>query len=235
MKNNMKTPPAPALTQKPIRHADGRKRCAWAGLDPLYVAYHDEEWGVPEWDGRALFEKLILDGFQAGLSWITILKKRPAFRAAFDDFNPEKIARYTPRKIEQLMANAGIVRHRGKIENTITSARAYLAIESTQGFAPYIWSFVDGQPQQSNRRAGSPVPTISAWSQALAKDLRSKGFGFCGPTIIYAFGQAVGMVNDHALGCHCHKKCLALSAAPFAPSAPRTPRGTKARRLQESH
>jgi DNA-3-methyladenine glycosylase I len=201
------------IHQKPLVHDDGLTRCAWAGTDPLYVAYHDEEWGVPEWDSEALFEKLILDGFQAGLSWITILKKREAFRSAFDHFDAQKIARYTPRKVELLMGNAGIVRHRGKIENVITSARAYLEIESKQGFASYIWSFVDGKPIQSNRRAGSEALTQSSWSTQLAKDLRAKGFKFCGPTIIYAFGQAVGMVNDHVTHCHCHAHCLRLGTS----------------------
>jgi DNA-3-methyladenine glycosylase I len=201
------------IHQKPLVHDDGLTRCAWAGTDPLYVAYHDEEWGVPEWDSEALFEKLILDGFQAGLSWITILKKREAFRSAFDHFDAQKIARYTPRKVELLMGNAGIVRHRGKIENVITSARAYLEIESKQGFASYIWSFVDGKPIQSNRRAGSEALTQSPWSTQLAKDLRAKGFKFCGPTIIYAFGQAVGMVNDHVTHCHCHAHCLRLGTS----------------------
>jgi DNA-3-methyladenine glycosylase I len=198
---------------------DGLSRCAWPGTDPLYIAYHDQEWGVPEWDSRALFEKLILDGFQAGLSWITILKKREAFRVAFD---PQKIARYTPAKVEKLMTNAGIVRHRGKIESTISSARAYMDIEAKEGFAQYIWGFVDGMPQQTHRTSLRSVPTQSAWSRALAKDVRARGFKFCGPTIIYAFGQAVGMVNDHLVSCHCHAKCLKLAkASPFTTSKPR--------------
>lgn len=211
----MKKPrlPAPPPFQ-PITHDDGKMRCGWAGTDPLYVAYHDEEWGVPEWNSDALFEKLILDGFQAGLSWITILKKREAFRAAFDHFDATKMARYTPRKVESLMANAGIVRHRGKIENAIKSAGLYLELDAKIGFANYIWSFVDGMPQQSNRRKGQGVPIQTAWSEKMAKDLRAKGFGFCGPTIVYAFGQAVGMVNDHLMECHCHKKCLALGKIP---------------------
>ena len=190
---------------------DGRARCPWPGDDPLYLKYHDTEWGVPEWDDRALFEKLILDGFQAGLSWITILRKRDNFRAAFDDFQPEKIARYTPRKIEKLMGDAGIVRNRAKIESTVTSARAWLAIQEQQGFSAYLWNFFDGAPIQNNLRKMGDTETQSPLTVTISKDLKKRGFNFCGPTIIYAFAQAVGMFNDHLVGCHCHAKCLKLA------------------------
>ena len=202
-------PPRPVA---PLLHADGVHRCPWAGADPLYVAYHDEEWGVPEWDGRALFEKLILDGFQAGLSWITILRKRDAFRAAFDGFVPEKIVRYKPAKIEKLMQNPGIVRNRAKIEATIALARIYLDIESSGGFARHLWSFVDGRPVQNARRSMHEMAARSEVSEAIAKDLRQRGGNFVGPTIIYAFMQATGMVNDHLVACHRHAACAALGA-----------------------
>jgi DNA-3-methyladenine glycosylase I len=194
-----------------ILHDDGLARCPWPGVDPLYVAYHDEEWGAPEWDSRALFEKLLLDGFQAGLSWITILRKRDAFRKAFDGFDPQKIARYTPKKVERLMADAGIVRNRAKIESAIKSARVYLEIEAAQGFSNYIWGFVDGRPVQNKLKHMGQMPTESVMSIRLSKDLKKRGFNFCGPTIVYAFAQAVGMVNDHLVDCHRHAECAALA------------------------
>jgi len=195
-----------------IQHADGLKRCAWPGQDPLYVAYHDTEWGVPEYDDRALYEKLVLDGFQAGLSWITILRKRENFRRAFDGFVPEKIARYTPKKVERLMADAGIVRNRMKIEGTILSARAWLdAMEQGPGFSKFLWDFVDGRPQNNSLRGGKQIPTESEISRKLSKELARRGFKFCGPTIVYAFMQAVGMVNDHLVTCHRHAACAALA------------------------
>jgi DNA-3-methyladenine glycosylase I len=184
-------------------HADGLFRCPWAGQDPLYVAYHDDEWGRPEKDSRALFEKLILDGFQAGLSWITILRKREAFRAAFEGFTPEKIARFEERRVLALMRNEGIVRNRVKIEGARASARAWLAIEESQGFSAYLWGFVDGRPIVNNPRRTSDIPTQTALSLRMSKDLKAHGFKFCGPTIVYAFMQAVGMVDDHLVGCHC--------------------------------
>ena len=194
-----------------VTYPDGRNRCPWPGEDALYLTYHDTEWGVPEWDDRALFEKLILDGFQAGLSWITILRKRENFRAAFDDFEPEKIARYTPRKVEKLMADAGIVRNRAKIESTVKSARVWLDIQEQQGFSNYLWNFFDGAPIQNNLRKMGDMQTQSPLTVAMSKDLKKRGFNFCGPTIIYAFAQAVGMINDHLVGCHCHAKCLKLA------------------------
>ncbi len=188
-------------------------RCTWPGEDPFYVAYHDDEWGVPEWDDRALFEKLTLDGFQAGLSWITILRKRENFRKAFDGFEPAKIARYTDKKIERLLGDAGIIRHRGKIVATIGNARAYLDImESEPGsFSGYLWGFVDGAPLQNKWKSMKSVPAQTPMSQALSKDLKGRGFKFCGPTIVYAFAQAVGMVNDHTTSCFRHKECAKLA------------------------
>ena len=186
-------------------HSDGLSRCPWPKLDPLYVRYHDEEWGVPEYDDRALYEKLVLDGFQAGLSWITILRKRENFRRAFDDFEPEKIARYTPRKIEKLMQDAGIVRNRMKIEGTVHSARAWLAVmEKERGFARLLWNFLDGKPKVNRFRSTSQIPAETALSRKIAKELAGRGFKFCGPTIVYAFMQATGMVNDHLVSCHRH-------------------------------
>jgi len=177
-------------------------RCSWPGHDPLYCAYHDEEWGVPEWDDRALWEKLILDGFQAGLSWITILRKRDAFREAFDGFDPERVARYGDADVARLLGDAGIVRSRAKIEAAIRSARAYLAMqERGQAFAPFLWEFVGGQPIQNSWRTGDPFPTESTASVAMSKALNANGFRFCGPVIVYAFMQATGMVNDHAVHC----------------------------------
>ncbi|VFU07611.1 DNA-3-methyladenine glycosylase I [Methylocella tundrae] len=190
---------------------DDKIRCVWPGADPLYRAYHDEEWGVPERDDRALYEKLILDGFQAGLSWITILRKREAFRAAFDSFDPEKIALYGPDKVETLMQDAGIVRNRAKIEAAIVSARAYLKIQEGPGFSNYLWDFVDGKPVQNGYRHSSEIPAQTELSLRLSKDLKSKGFNFCGPTIIYAFCQAIGMVNDHLVTCWRHAECAALA------------------------
>ena len=190
---------------------DGRTRCPWPGVDPLYVAYHDTDWGVPERDGRALFEKLILDGFQAGLSWITILRKRQRFRDVFDGFRPEAIARYGPEKIEALMADAGIIRNRQKIAGAVESAKAWLTIESREGFAPFLWSFVDGQPVQNAWRHVGEVPVATPAAEAMSKALKAEGFKFCGPTIVYAFMQATGMVNDHLVGCHRHADCAALA------------------------
>jgi DNA-3-methyladenine glycosylase I len=194
-----------------IKHDDGIKRCPWCGTDPLYVEYHDTEWGVPERDDRALFEKLLLDGFQAGLSWITILRKRDNFRKAFDGFAPEKIARYTPKKIERLMQDAGIVRNRLKIEGTVLSARAWLDImEKGPGFSQLLWDYCDGKPKINNFRSIKQVPAETPVSRAISKDLAGRGFKFVGPTIVYAFMQAVGMVNDHLVTCHRHAACKKL-------------------------
>ena len=190
-----------------IRHDDGLIRCAWCGVkDPQYIAYHDQEWGVPEWDDRALFEKLVLDGFQAGLSWITILRKRENFRTAFDGFEPALIAEYGDAKAEVLMTDSGIVRNRSKILATITGARIWLDImEAGQGaFADFLWSFVDGKPVVTKARGMANIPTQDAASQAMSEELQRRGFKFCGPIICYAFMQAVGMINGHAVDCHRH-------------------------------
>jgi DNA-3-methyladenine glycosylase I len=177
------------------------KRCHWVSDDPLYLAYHDDEWGVPERDDRALFEKLLLDGFQAGLSWITILRKRDAFRRAFDGFDPERIARYSKPRIERLMGDAGIVRNRAKIEGSVVNARGYLKLMDEGGFSRFVWQFVDGKTRVNRWRAPRQIPAETDQSRALSKALRARGFTFVGPTICYAFMQAVGMVNDHLVGC----------------------------------
>ena len=193
-------------------------RCPWPGTDPLYIAYHDEEWGVPERDDRALYEKLVLDGFQAGLSWITILRKREAFRLAFDGFDPERIARYSKRKVETLMRDEGIVRNRMKIEGAIGSARAWLDImEKGAGFAPFLWDFAGGKPIVNRYKTIREVPAETELSRKISKELKARGFKFCGPTIIYAFMQAVGMVNDHLIGCPRHAACERLGETPPNP------------------
>ncbi len=186
-------------------------RCPWPKDDPLYIAYHDREWGVPEYDDRALYEKLVLDGFQAGLSWITILRKRENFRRAFDGFVPEKIARYRPAKIERLMADAGIVRNRAKIEGTVLSARGWLDImEKGSGFSKLLWGFLDGKPKVNHYKSTRQVPNETPISRAMSKELAQRGFKFCGPTIVYAFMQATGMVNDHLIACHRHDEVQKL-------------------------
>ena len=195
-----------------IRHEDGLHRCPWPGIDPFYMAYHDEEWGVPEYDDRALYEKLILDGFQAGLSWITILRKRDNFRKAFGGFEPEKIARYNSRKVESLMRDAGIVRNRAKIEAAISSARGWLDImEKGPGFSALLWQPLGGKPLVNRWRTTNDVPAESELSRTISKDLAAHGFKFVGPTIVYAFMQAVGMVNDHLVTCHRHAECAKLA------------------------
>jgi DNA-3-methyladenine glycosylase I len=190
-------------------------RCPWPKEDALYVAYHDEEWGVPEYDDRALYEKLVLDGFQAGLSWITILRKRENFRRAFDGFVPEKIARYTPKKIERLMQDAGIVRNRAKIEGTVLSARGWLeAMDKGPGFSALLWDFIDGTPKVNRFKTMGQVPAETPISRAMSKELAQRGFKFVGPTIVYAFMQAVGMVNDHLTSCHRHEAVQKLARKP---------------------
>ena len=177
-------------------------RCPWAGSDPLYIEYHDTEWGVPLHDDRRLFEMLILEGAQAGLSWITILRKRPAYRKAFDEFDPQKIARYRPPRIERLLANDGIVRNRLKVEGTVRNAAAFLKVQREFGsFDAYVWRFVGGSPLQNARRSMKDVPATTPESDAMSKDLKKRGFTFVGSTICYAFMQATGMVNDHVVDC----------------------------------
>jgi DNA-3-methyladenine glycosylase I len=189
-----------------------KSRCPWPGTDPLYLAYHDEEWGVPEHDSRALYEKLVLDGFQAGLSWITILRKREAFRAAFDNFEPEKIARYNARKIDSLMQNPGIIRNRAKIVGAVASARAWLKVEEKEGFAALLWGFFEGESVQNSFRDLAEIPAQTPLSVRIAKELKGRGFRFCGPTVVYAFCQASGMVNDHLVQCFRHEECRAFAA-----------------------
>jgi DNA-3-methyladenine glycosylase I len=200
-------------------------RCTWPGTDPQYVAYHDEEWGVPEQDDRALYEKLVLDGFQAGLAWITILRKRDAFRRAFDGFQPEKIARYDEKKVGRLLADPGIVRSRAKIEAAVRGARVYLDIMEKEpaGFSGYIWSFAEREKKGRKLRTMSDIPTQTDMSERLAKDLKQRGFKFCGPVIVYAFAQAVGMVNDHLVTCFRHAECDKLRKRALEPARPSRP------------
>ncbi len=189
------------MTSQPIR-------CAWRGLagDPLYEAYHDTEWGVPEYDSRALWEKLVLDGFQAGLAWITILRKREAFRAAFAGFDPDVVARFGAADRARLMADAGIVRSNAKIDAAIASARIYLDMrEAGEDFSAFLWGFTGGKPLQSNLVAGGEFPAQTPLAVEVAKALKARGFKFVGPVIVYAFMQAVGMVNDHVTDCHRHQ------------------------------
>ncbi|AKL14602.1 TPA: DNA-3-methyladenine glycosylase I [Kluyvera intermedia] len=181
------------------------QRCGWVTQDPLYLAYHDEEWGVPQMDGKKLFEMICLEGQQAGLSWITVLKKRENYRNAFHQFDPEKVAAMGPDDVERLVLDAGIIRHRGKIEAIIGNARAWLAMEQNgEPFAPFVWSFVDNEPQITQAAALGDIPTSTPASDALSKALKKRGFKFVGTTICYSFMQACGLVNDHITGCFCH-------------------------------
>lgn len=180
-------------------------RCEWCGQDPLYVAYHDREWGLPAYDDRRLFEMLVLEGAQAGLSWLTILRKRENYRRAFDGFDPEKMAAYGTAEIQRLMSDAGIVRNRRKIEAAIQNARAFLAISETVGsFQRFIWQYVDFKPVQNRWRTISEIPTMTAQSEKMSRDLKKRGFRFVGPTICYAYMQSMGMVNDHVVDCFRH-------------------------------
>jgi DNA-3-methyladenine glycosylase I len=188
-----------------------KKRCSWSGTDPRYVSYHDEEWGVPMHDDRVLFEFLVLEGAQAGLSWSTILRKRDAYRRAFDRFDPPKVARYDKRKVAALLADAGIVRNRAKIESAIKNAKAFLDVQEEFGsFDAYQWRFVDGRPVQNRRRTVREIPPRSPQSDAMSKDLKARGFTFVGSTIIYAHMQAIGMVNDHVVDCFRHREVAKL-------------------------
>lgn len=194
-------------------------RCSWAGPQPIYIAYHDEEWGVPRDDDRLLLEKITLEGFQSGLSWITILNKRERFREVFDNFDAEKVAHYDEKKIHSLLADAGIIRHRGKIEATINNAKAYLKLRERQSLASFLWDFVDGTPVQNSFKDLEDIPAQTPVSAAIAKALKAEGFRFFGPTTAYAFMQSVGMVNDHFIGCHRYEDCAALAHAFKAPEA----------------
>ncbi|MBU1345851.1 MAG: DNA-3-methyladenine glycosylase I [Alphaproteobacteria bacterium] len=185
-------------------------RCAWCGTDPLYVAYHDAEWGVPEHDARALWEKLVLDGFQAGLAWITILRKRESLRAAFADFDPDVVANFDDDDRARLMADPGIIRSRAKIEAAIRGAQIFVEMrDGGEDFSGWLWSFVDGAPVQGER-VGGDIPTQTDQSVAMARALKSSGFKFCGPVIVYAFMQATGMVNDHVAGCFRREQVRAM-------------------------
>ncbi|GAA0653049.1 DNA-3-methyladenine glycosylase I [Brevundimonas lenta] len=190
---------------------DSIHRCAWCGTDPLYVAYHDEEWGVPEYDARALWEKLVLDGFQAGLAWITILRKREGMRDAFDGFDPEKVAAYGEADIERLLGDARIIRSRAKINAAIKGARIWLEMcDNGEDFSGWLWSFVGGRPIQNSWADSAARPVATPESEAMAKALKKRGFTFCGPVIVYAFMQAVGMVNDHGVECFRHRQVRAM-------------------------
>ncbi|MEZ5853734.1 MAG: DNA-3-methyladenine glycosylase I [Hyphomicrobiaceae bacterium] len=191
-----------------------KKRCDWVGIqDPEYTRYHDEEWGVPHSRDGHLFEKLVLEGFQSGLSWLTILKKRPAFRAAFHDFDAERIARYTDKDRARLMADAGIVRNRLKIDATIDNAQAYLRLREKMSLGHFLWGFLDGKPIIHERRSREEVPAQTDLSKTISKALKQNGFRFVGPTTIYAFMQSVGFVNDHLVECHRHGPCAKLQRA----------------------
>ncbi len=183
-------------------------RCDWCGIDPIYMDYHDNEWGIPIYNSRALWEKLILDGFQAGLSWITILKKRDGFIKSFNNFNPSIVARYGDKEIERLMSDKGIIRNRMKILSTIKNAKLYLEIEAKKpgNFSEFIWSFTNGTIQKNKLDSMQKPPTQSSESEAMSKALREYGFGFCGPTICYAFMEAVGIINNHLVSCHKYTK-----------------------------
>ena len=179
-----------------------KQRCSWAGSDPIYINYHDTEWGVPVHDDRRLFEFLILEGAQAGLSWLTILKKRPNYTNIFDNFDPHKVAAYNTRKVEELISNAGIIRNRLKIKAAIENAKSFLAVQQEFGsFDKYIWQFVGGKTLKNSWQTTEEVPAQSEASDAMSSDLKRRGFKFVGPTICYAFMQATGLVNDHTVGC----------------------------------
>lgn len=188
-----------------------RQRCPWAGTDPLYVRYHDEEWGVPLRDDRRLFEFVVLEGAQAGLSWLTILRKREGYRKAFAGFDPLEVARFDTARVERLLQDPSIVRNRAKVEAAIGNARAFLAVQEEHGsFADYVWRFVDGIPVQNRWRTPAEVPATTPLAEQISKDLRRRGFRFVGPTIVYAHLQATGVVNDHLVGCFRHREVARL-------------------------
>jgi DNA-3-methyladenine glycosylase I len=198
-------------------------RCPWVGIaEPIYTRYHDQEWGVPQPDDRALFEKLVLEGFQAGLSWLTILKKREDFRCAFHGFVPERIARYGAKDIARLLADPGIVRNRLKVEATIDNARAVLRLTQRTRLSTFLWNFLDGHPQINRHKSFKTVPAETPASKAISKALKAEGFRFVGPTTVYAFMQSTGMVNDHLVTCHRHEACAELQRRFKAP-VERTP------------
>jgi DNA-3-methyladenine glycosylase I len=192
-------------------NGDSLPRCPWPGNDALYIRYHDEEWGVPKTQDIEFFEKLVLEGFQSGLSWITVLRKREAFRRAFDGFEAEKMARFDEAKVATLLLDTGIIRHRGKIEAAISNARAYLDLRQTTSLAAFFWNFVDGVAIENRFASLSEAPSETPLSRAIAKALKSRGFRFCGPTTVYSLMQACGLVNDHLIACHRHDACAALA------------------------
>jgi DNA-3-methyladenine glycosylase I len=196
-----------------------KTRCGWPGDDALYLSYHDQEWGVPEYDSRALYEKLVLDGFQAGLSWITILRKRENFRKAFHNFDPHRIARYGARDVDRLLKNEGIIRSRAKVEAAIRGAKLWLEIEEKEpgGFRELIWKHVEGKPQLNQFKSRDKIPAQTEMSEGLARELKQRGFNFCGPVIVYAFAQATGMVNDHLVNCFRHEECARLGGKGIQP------------------
>jgi len=184
-----------------------QKRCEWEGSDPLYIEYHDNEWGVPVHDDRKIFEMLVLEGAQAGLNWLTVLRKRENYRKAFDNFDPRKVAKYDSKKLQELLANEGIIRNKLKIHSAIQNARAFLEVQKEFGsFDAYIWQFVGGRPMRNSWKSLSELPAQTAESEAMSKDLKRRGFGFVGPTICYAHMQATGMVNDHVVTCFRYKE-----------------------------
>lgn len=193
---------------------NGVRRCAWAESHPLLGAYHDSEWGVPVRSDAQWYEKILLDGAQAGLSWLTILKKREAYREAFANFDPSRVAQFTERDLERLLANPGIVRNRLKLKSAVINARAFLEVQREHGsFDAYVWQFVDGRPLQNRRRRMADVPPRTPLSDALSKDLKRRGFSFVGSTIVYAFMQAAGLVNDHLVSCHRHSAIARLAGS----------------------
>lgn len=193
-----------AIHQHTGVYMTNKPRCGWVTADPIYIQYHDEEWGRPIHDDRLLFEFLILEGMQAGLSWLTVLKKRPHFREVFDHFDPEKMAGYSESKIQSLLQDPGIIRNRRKMQSVVQNAKAYLMLRESTTLSDYLWAYVDGKPILNQWRLSAEVPAVTPLSTQLSKDLKKKGFGFVGPTICYAFMQAVGMVNDHLTTCMCH-------------------------------
>ena len=191
-----------------VAGTDGKPRCGWATADPLYEKYHDKEWGRPLKDDRALFELLTLEGCQAGLSWITVLRKREHYRKVYDGFDPKKIARYTPAKLRKLLADPGIIRHKGKIDASVSNAKAYLAMPD---FSAYLWDFLDGRPLQNKLRNSKQIQASTPLAEKISKDMKKRGFRFVGPTIVYAFMQACGLVNDHMIDCHRHEAVKKLA------------------------
>ncbi|MDQ2076001.1 DNA-3-methyladenine glycosylase I [Marinimicrobium sp. ABcell2] len=200
------------------------KRCPWCGDDPLYRAYHDQEWGNPLYDNQQLFEFLILEGAQAGLAWITVLRKREAYRRAFDQFAPHRMARYTPARKAKLLRNPGIIRNRLKVDSAVRNAQAYVAMEKAgEDFSAFLWGFVGGSPLRNRWRTFAEVPVSTSESDAMSRELKKRGFNFVGPTICYAFMQATGMVNDHLVDCYRHSECDAMATPAETGRASKSP------------